>query len=194
MIRSRIYIGDNKGGPVDYTRPVGDTDTPSFDLALAHPGITQVSVRNYDTVTGYEESNVDAIVIRLDAAGRDVSNMPPAPLALTATAKGLDGATVSWLYLGQPGKPEPDSFHIYMNEGDILNYDIDPVLTVPYSPVMGRYTEDLAGLAGGTTYSIGVRAALGFAQEENTAKVQIMAKGSPPLNVTGLVATATFRE
>jgi hypothetical protein len=194
MIRYHIYTGDNEGGPVDYTRPAGESDTPSFDLALAHPGITQVSVRAYDTITGYEESNVDAIVIKLDAAGRDVSIEPPAPLALTATPKGLDGVTVSWLYLGQPGKPEPEMFNIYMNEGDIINYDIDPVMIVPYSSSAGRYSEDLSGLIGGTTYSIGVRAEIGFAEEDNTVQVQVMAKGSPPLNVTGLAATATFRE
>lgn len=194
MIRYHIYTGDSKGGPVDYSRPVGDSDSPSFDLALAHPGVTQVSVRAYDTITGYEDGNVDAIVIKLDAMGRDVSQEPPAPMALTATAKGLDGVTVSWLYLGQPGKPEPDSFHIYMSQVDEIDYNLDPVMIVPYIPVAGRYTEYIAGLMGGTTYSIGVRAALGFAQEENTIKVQVVAKGSPPLNVTGLAATATFRE
>lgn len=194
--RYHLYSGDHAGGPIDYSVPVGDVFGTVFDtLALPKPSRTWFGLRAWDDRTGLEEQNRDVIVlVALDAAGNDVSREPAAPLALTATPRGADGLEVRWRYMAQPSKPEPDHYLVWATPGATVDYTQPPAALPLYLPGRVDYVSQLAGLAGGQLYAVGVRAALGPAVESNAVQVQATVKGTPPRNPVGLTAQVTFRE
>jgi hypothetical protein len=86
-----------------------------------------------------------------------------------------DGGDVRWI----PG------------DGGTCPYGV-PAATVLYSArIVNSFVCNLAGLADGTTYTIGVRAYNAIAEERNTNTVNVTADASGPAAVDSLTATAT---
>ena len=93
-----IYANDGRGGPVDYSRPIGNTAALTFTTpALALSSDFTFAVRAYDVATGLEEANTAAVARTVvDAKGLDVTGLPKPPHAV-AVVPTQDGACqVSW--------------------------------------------------------------------------------------------------
>jgi hypothetical protein len=194
MIRYHIYMTEDSI-PFDLTAPVADVATPYVDVGpVPAPGVLRVLVRAYDDATGLEESNVDCTVrIEVDAAGHDISRRPMSPLAVVATTQGTNSILVKWKYFYVPGMIDPAEFRVYATSGLAVDYAATSEV-VPYMAGIEDYSVIVPGLIGGTTYSVSVRAALEYADDGNSAAVRVTPRGNPPLNPTGLTATATFME
>lgn len=194
-IKSLVYMGDHAGGPIDYSVPIGDVSGQAFDTPpLPAPSRTRFGIRNYDDATGLEDRNADVVLeVVIDEAGRDATNAPAAPLAVTAEPSGTAGILVRWRFVAVSGKSLPDAFHVYATAGAVVNYAVAPAVLV--TPMSGQadYWALVSGLTGGVAYTVGVRAAVGLVlgpPGEATATTQ----GIPPKDVTGLASVATFEE
>lgn len=195
MIRYHIYMAEDST-PFDFSSPGADVATPYVDIGpVPAPGVLRVLVRAYDDATGLEESNIDCTVrIEVDAAGHDVSRRPMSPLAIVATPQGTNSVLIKWKHFYVPGMVEPAEFRVYATPGLAVDYAAAPSAVVPYMVGIEDYSVIVPGLIGGTTYSVSVRAALEYADDGDTAAVRVTPRGNPPLNPTGLTATATFME
>lgn len=186
----RIYSNDGAGGPIDYGTVLATVSGLTWSTSALAAGTWRFGVRAFDTVSGLEESNVDAVVEIVIETGTlaDVSAVPRAPVALTAVATAGGTAHVAWTYPLNRGV-QPAGFHVYLGS-PTPDYG-SPVATVDARPLGDpRYSIDLAGLVDGTTYQIAVRAyaATGL-EEQNTAVVSATADSTPPANVQFLTAT-----
>jgi hypothetical protein len=194
--RYHIYMGDDNDGPVDYTDPVGDSADPWLDVGpRPAPSATNYGIRAYDDATGLEEPNVNVVVrLAIDATGRNVSVVPAPPVGVVAEPVGVSGALVRWVFLPDPARPAPDGFNVYANPGPSVDYAAGPALAVLHVAGARDYRATLAGLTGGVSYSIGVRATIGAAEEQNATRATVIPRGTPPLPVSDLTVTATYRE
>lgn len=194
MISYVIYKNLVSAGPVDLSAPYGTSATLTFDTsALAYPFTHNFLVRSYDTVTGIEDVGTDArVTIVLDAAGSDVTGRPAAPIGLSAQAIANGGIRVEWSYLPVPGAAAPTSFRVWAQVGT-LNYALAPDATAsPYDPDRSEWSADIAGLADGVTYTVGVRATNASGDETNTATVTVTADATGPLPVAALAGRPTY--
>jgi hypothetical protein len=197
-----VYAGDSNGGPVDYSRLIGQTYLLTFDsVPLAHSTSTRFGVRVHSSVTGLTEQNTDAqVFIVVGPAGEDLSNLPPAPVGLTVRAAKGGTAVVEWAYPYLKLPSLPTGFHVYLTAGSTLDY-ATPAATVPYGPASlpiafrrpqpGNYRATLTGLADGTSYVVGVRAYNAAGEEANTVALSVVGDTTAPLNVANLTATLT---
>jgi hypothetical protein len=188
-----IYSGDNAGGPVNYTTPVaaGVTGLSWTGTALPAPSTTRFAVRARDTVSGLSELNTDAVVtIPVSAAGADLGGLPAAPAHPRAVALAGGAARLEWAWPYRRG-PRPAGFRIYGDAGTGTVDHATVLATVPYSGPGTDYRATLAGLAGGTTYLLAVRAYNAAGEEPNVLTAAVTAVATPPANPTGLTATAT---
>jgi len=187
----RIYAGNTSGGPVDYTTVLASTVATSWTSAALAPGTSQrFAVRVYDPATGYDDGNVDAVItITLDSSGCDISSLPNAPTALTASPGPSGTLVLRWAVLTPPGSTNaPSGFYAYLGTGS-LSYGT-PAATVPYVSGLTLYTATLSGLTDGTTYTIGVRAFNAIGSEANTATTTATASTTGPLPISSLTGVA----
>jgi len=171
-------------GPIDYTTIVATTSGLTFETAaLAHPGDWRFAVRADDGA--YEETNLDASVrLALDAAGADVTDLPTAPLGLSAWPIAGGKIRATWTY--STLKPIT-GFHVYVGT---TTPDYGTVAaTVAYSPALRSFQADLSGLADATAYAIGVRAYDAAGEEANTTTATATTKATGPDAVVGLSAS-----
>ena len=190
----RVYRSDFSGGGVDYTTPIADILTPGWVTpALPVNADVTYAVRAHDTASGLEESNTSARVrVLTGPAGEDYSTQPAAPQNLVATplAPGVIGLT--WRY-GLGGRPAPRRFEVRWAVGaGPINYAAAPAVLVQYDPLAAVYRARAAGLAGGTTYRLGVTAAgNGAAPASAPAEASAVAPAATggPAAVDGLAAS-----
>jgi hypothetical protein len=189
--RFRIYANDGLGGPINFTTPVATVTGTSWTTPTLLPnGVYRYCVRTFDTVTGLEDDNADAIVeIRLDASGYDVSGVPSPAFAISARATASGGAQVSWAWLPRPNEANPTGFRVWLTAGVTVNYAAAPTATVAFVAGRRAYGAALTGLVAGTTYSIGVRAYNAAGDEPNTERAELVGLASPPGTVSGLAGS-----
>lgn len=180
--RYHLYRGDDSGGPIDYSTPVGTVTGLTFDTPPLVPGsVVRFGVRAFDDVSGLEETNVDAVVtLTIDAAGADVSGLPSAPTDLQVRQRTGGAVRVSWTYSPMGSGGLPTQFKVWASAGGVVGYDVPPAATVPYSARKLVYSADLSGLSDGETYLIGVRASNDGGDERNTVVVAIAVDADGP--------------
>lgn len=189
-----VYASPTSGGPIDYTTPIATVSALTFSTAaLAFPFDYLFGVRAFDTVSGFEDQNVDAQTrLILDAAGLDITNIPAAPSNVTARATAAGGYHVEWNYNGR-GKASPTAFFVYRTVGGTVNWASSPVATVPYAPGKPTFSADLTGLSDGVTYAIGVRAWNATGTEANTtATASVTGDTTAPSDVDSLAVAMTY--
>ena len=176
-ISYNIYGNDAAGGPIDYSTVLTNTASLTYALpALSVSSDNLFAVRALDSVTGLEESNVDAVVrIVIDAAGNDVSNRPAPPVYVSAVANSGGKSTASWSFnhVDTSGGNAPTGFKVWLTAGSSVDYTASPAVTLAYhNNPSDVYTATLTGLVDGTTYTIGVRTynatGLSVAADEST--------------------------
>lgn len=184
----RIYDNDGAGGPIDYSSPAATVSgTTWLSPTLSAGGHYRFAVRTYDTVSGLEDDNGDAVVeIRLNASGDDVTAVPTAPVTLDARAKAGGTAEVGWTWLPRPGESAPTGYKVWVTSGTSVNYAAAASATVAHVGVGSRHSASVSGLTDGTTYAIGVRAYNAVGDELNTNKVTIVGRSTGAGAVGGL--------
>lgn len=184
-----VYASDGLGGPVDYSAAVATVSGLTWaSPALAAGSRWTFAVRAFDTVSGLEESNLDARAsVALDAARADVTGVPNPPTGLTARATAGGTARVTWAYNpgGQGGAPT--GFRVYAGT-PAVGY-ATPAATVAYSAGSPSFSATLAGLTDGAAYVVAVRSYNATAEEANTSTVTLTADATGPSQVPSLVAT-----
>lgn len=195
MIKYRIYKGDSAGGPVNYDSPVATVATPGYATPnLPAPSRTKYGVRAFDTATGMEERNRDvALEIVIDAAGRDVSRRPAAPVGVTIEPAPSGTVAARWRYLPRPGTPDPDQFNVYISIGGATEFG-EPARIIPFVPGVLDYRVLADGMEPGATYSVVVTAAVTSGGESEAQAVVAVVKSGPPRNVSRLTGETTFSE
>lgn len=147
-------------------------------------------MRAFDTISGLEESNIDAVVrVSLNGSGVDITGMPDALLALSAHASGVGRIIMDWHHVLLDASRKPTGFHVYQGTGGTPSY-VTPVATVPYGNGLNFYTASVAGLTGDTAYTFGVRAYNATGEESNTITASATASTSATATITGLVGSA----
>jgi hypothetical protein len=185
-----IYANSGIGDPIDYSTPIATTGLLTWTSSpLAFPGTWRFGVRAFDS--GGEEENLDcAITLILDAGGNDITFRPTAPIGLRAFPTAGGGIRVEWAFNTINPKVVPTGFHVYIGTGGTPNYAIVKATVLFATAIAGTFVANLAGLTNGTTYTIGVRAYNGVAEEPNTNTVTCTADSSGPSAVVSLTATA----
>jgi hypothetical protein len=187
----RIYGNGGGGGPIDYTTPLATTASLTWTSgALAAGSRWRFGLRAFDTTSGLEETNVDAVVaLDLNTSRIDITNLPVPPEHLTVDPI-PGGAVVHWSYPFTAAANRPNAFFVYIGSpapdyGTIL-------ATVAYirSPI-AVFRATLTGLTPGVTYQVGVRAANATGEEGNTTVASVTIPASAPSNVDSLTGTAT---
>ena len=190
-ISYNIYANTGLGDPINFSTPIATTALLTYTTGpLTYPGTWSFDVRAFN-VWG-EEQNLDCqVTFTLNAAGIDISNVPPPPSGLRAFPLAGGAIRVEWTYPPTTGAMAPTGFHVYLNPG-VLSYTA-ATATVLVGTVLpgGSYVANVPGLTNATTYTIGVRAYNATGEETNTATVTATANSVGPTAVTGLSATAT---
>lgn len=188
-----IYMSPGVNQPIDYTTVVstvlGFENTTWTSGPLAVPGTWGFGVRAYDDAG--EEQNLSASVfVTFDAAGHDISNMPPAPVGLRAFATKGAGIRVEWA----PGATSiaakrPTGFHVYLTAGSTLSYATPAATVAANTSIQGAFHANLTGIDG-VSYTVGVRAYNSSGEEQNTVTRSVTADGSGPLPISSLASVA----
>jgi hypothetical protein len=187
----RIYQNDFSGGPIDYATVVDDTASLTY-AAAPIPVNSDVSfaVRAYDTVSGLEERNTDAVVrIVTDAAGINRANTPASPTGLTVTATAGGTAKVEWSY--PPGVPSkrPSGFRVwFVASPGPINYAATPDAVADFMGP-GAHRATLSGLTDGVDYLVGVRAYNSDGDDGNSSSVVVTGSTIGPDAVEGLTGS-----
>lgn len=184
-----VYGNGGTGGPVDYATPLASASALTWSSPpLAAGESWTFAVRTYDTVSGLEESNVDARTsLTLDAVMTDVSARPNAPTGLAARAAAGGAIVATWGYNpgGQGGAPQ--GFRVYAGTPTV-NY-ATPVAIVFYSTVARAFSATIEGLTGGSTYQVAVRSYNAAGEESNAIVASVTTVATGPLPVESLTAT-----
>lgn len=189
----RIYSNSGSGGPIDFTTIVATvssgTTWTSGDLGAS--ASWQFAVRAYDTVSGLEESNLDARVsVVTDASLNDITNVPLPPTGLTVTPTAGGNLRVNWFAtVSRRTGNAAIAFKVYIGTGGTPSYT-SPVATITAVPGFAHYFTDLTGLTAGVAYTVGVRAANATGTEGNTTTATATTDATAPSNVDSLTATA----
>jgi len=189
-----VYANDHAGGAVDYGTVVatvtGGTVTYAA-AALALSSDTTFAVRAFDSVTGYEEENVDCRVrIVVDGSGTDVTARPNAPYGLSARATAGGGAVAEWAYNAANQGGAPTGFKVWLTVGTTPNYGVSPSATIAYSTGTPYFRAELTGLSDATEYVVAVRAYNASGNETNTTATALVTGDSTgPDAVDDLAAT-----
>lgn len=180
MISYHLFKNDGAGGPIDYSTAWATTASLSIATsALALSSDNSFGCRAFDTVSGYEDTNVDARVrIVVGSGGVDVTKAPNAPVGLSAVPRASGTARVTWQYprLGQPGKPT--GFHVYLGTPTV-SYT-SPVATVAYADGVVSYAATLSGLTDDVVYQVGVRSYNVTVEEANVVVVSVVGDTDSP--------------
>jgi hypothetical protein len=153
-IAYRVYSNGGSGGPVDYSTPVVVTSSLSYTTTpLAPSSDTTFAVRAYDTGSGLEEANTEALVrVVLDGQGADVTGRPNPPSGVWLTPLLGGGCRVGWNFVPDPRYGVPVGFQVYFGPGGAAGGG-PPAATVSYAPGQGGYFCDLPGPFGFATYT-----------------------------------------
>lgn len=194
MIQAHIYVGDDNGGPVDYTAPIAETAADTAALPPLGPGGSRrVAVRLTDTATGLEELNTDAnILLVVSNTGMDESIVPPSPAGLSVRDTGPGAALVTWRYTMRPGDEIPDAWDVYATPGATVDYSA-PAGSVAHDINMSFYSYQLTGYPAGTPVAVAVRSRKGTAHDPNTTQ-SAWTPLAQPGSTTRPVATVTDGE
>jgi hypothetical protein len=187
-----IYSNTGAGDPINYTTAIATTGLLEWTSSpLTFPGIWRFGVRAFNPVNSLEEENLDCLItIILDASGNDITNRPLPPTALRAFATAGGGIRVEWAYNTINPSPVPTGFHVYIGTPGTPNYSLIVAAVSFQASIAGTFVANVAGLANGTTYTIGVRAYNATAEEPNTNTVNVTAISVGPTAVIDLAATA----
>jgi len=182
-----IYSNAGDGGPIDYSTPVDTVSALTWDTSALTAGTWRFGVRAFDTVSGLEESNVDAVVtIVVNGDLEDVSAVPRAPAGLSVVPGPGGTARVAWIWPRDRNGVRAASFNLYV--GTTLDY-ATPEATIAANRADGRYETTVSGLSDGITYAIGVRAVSAQGLEEsNTVTVSVTGDTTAPDPVVGLTS------
>lgn len=185
-----VYSNDGAGGAIDYATPIATVTTPGYLTGPLTPGTWSFAVRAFDTVSGLEERNADAVVdVAVSAGLADISAVPFAPRAVTATVSGSGTVRVSWAYPYTERTRAPVGFRVYQGSPATPSYAA-PVATVSYAG-QGylHYRATIAGLTGGIQYAFAVRAYNATGEESNATVVSVTALTTAPADVDSLTGT-----
>lgn len=187
-----VYANDGAGGPIDYTSIVATTASLTWlSGSLAAGSDHLYAVRAFDTVSGLEEQNVDAVVrVVLDASQIDITMRPDPPAGLTVLATAAGGCRVFWHRDSLSSGAVPTGFSVYRTAGSVVNWASSPVATVTYQTGKLDYFADLTGLSHGVEYAIGVRAVNTYSHDGNTAQVIVTGDTTGPDAVDGLTGVS----
>ncbi len=189
-IEYHVYSNTGIGDPINYTSAIATTGLLTWTSSpLAYPGTWRFGVRAFN---GYgEEQNLDcSITLILDAAGHDITNRPVAPTALRAFPTAGGDVRVEWAYNTINPSPVPTGFHVYIGTGGSPSYAA-PVATVPFGAAIGAtFVSNIGPYTSGITYTVGVRAFNGVAEEPNTNTVNVVPNSAGPSAVVDLTGTA----
>jgi hypothetical protein len=191
-----IYMNHGLGDPIDYEISVGAaTGTTWTSGPLALPGVYRLAVRAFDASAGLEEANIDAAVeLRLDPGGADVTGVPDPPLGLRAFPLAAGAVRVEWTAPVTDPRRKPLGFHIYL-QPTVGSGPPALISTVAWSQGrLGWFSTSLAGLADGSSYSIGVGAYNAVGEDPDARVVIVQADANPPALVDDLAAVATNRQ
>ena len=191
-----IYMNRGTGDLINYEVPIATLAGDRWTSApMTVPGEYRLAVRAFDSSTGLEEQNIDVVIeLRLEAGGNDVTAVPDAPVGLRAFPLAGGKVRVEWTSPYTDPRRKPLGFHIYM-ELATSSGSSTLVSTIPWSRGrLGWFSTDLAGLAEGLSYSIGVRAFNAVGEESNARVVTVEVDSTPPGLVDGLAAVATNRQ
>jgi hypothetical protein len=182
-----VYGPTAVNGPIDYGTILATVSALTWPTPPLTAGTWRFGVRAFDTVSGLEEANVDAVAeIVIDASLADVTATPRPPTALSAVATANGTAHVAWTYPRNSGVA-PAGFRVYVGTPTP-----DYLAVAANVPATGgtQYSVNLAGLTDGVAYQVGVRAysAAGL-EEANVVTAAIVADSSPPANVQNLTAS-----
>ncbi len=186
-----LFVGDDLGGPIDYTTPVVTTTSLAADLPPLSLGARKrIGVRARNLLIGWDDGNTDAWVeIVLDAAGNDVTARPFPPGHLSAAAVAGGSVVLYWSYPWLDATVLATGFHVYQGTSGIVSY-ASPVATILNGPpvVPGNlwFKATVSGLVDGTIYVFSVRAYNAVAEEDNTIAVSATAVSTAPGAVTSL--------
>jgi hypothetical protein len=192
--RVEYAIFSNSGsGPISYVAPIATTAALTWTSGpLTFPDTWAFGVRAFFTLGGLEETNLDcAVQITLSATGTDVTNVPPAPLAIRAFATAGGGIRVEWFAPPVYGANAPTGYHIYLGSGSSPNYGVVAAVVLYSTAIGSNLVANIAGLTGGVLYQVGVRAYNATGEEQNTNTVSVMPISVGPLPVQNLVGVAT---
>lgn len=192
-IHYAVYVGDDAGGPIDYSDAFATTALLAFPLNPMAPGARRrAGVRAFDTITGLVEANTDAaVLIAVDAAGLDAGGRPSPVSAIVAYAVASGAIRVEWTWARVPGSADPAGFKVWATAGGSVNYAAAPNVTVG-SFGAGPSSADVPGLTPGTSYSIGVRAYNAAGDDGNTLSASATADNAPPDAPDALAITTTW--
>jgi hypothetical protein len=188
-IEYRVYSNGGSGGPVDYSTVLATTASLSITMpALATTTDTTFAVRAFDTISGLDDMNRDALArVIVDASGRDVTAVPNPVMGLSARPAGVGSILVEFAHM-VGGLARPTGFHVWATVGIVVDYSASPALVIAYpagSPPQGYrpLTGTVAGLAGGTGYAVGVRAYNTAGDDGTTDPVLVTPASAAPLAV-----------
>ncbi|MDE2103344.1 MAG: fibronectin type III domain-containing protein [Patescibacteria group bacterium] len=189
-VETHVYANDGAGGPVNTTTPIAIVSGMTFSPpALGTPSDNTFLIRNFDTVSGLEEDNVDArIRIVIDAGGNDITNRPNAPDGLTAILGAAVSVKLSWTYNAGGQGAAPTGFHVYVGTPTV-SY-ASSVQTVVYAKGRLSFSCTLTGLTPGSTYQIGVRSFNASIEETNVIVTTVVPDATGPDPVDGLTGVA----
>lgn len=187
-----VYKNNGSSGPVDYTTVVANVSTLTYTAsALSFPSDTTFALRATDGT--HEETNVDArIRIVLDAGGVDITAVPNSPGMISAIANASGSIRVDWVYRTPESGPVPTGFKVWATLGSSVNYAASPDATATRSIGVSRYSATIAGLTGGTQYTVGVRGFNAVGTEANTNAATVFPITTAPGTVDSLAATPTL--
>jgi autotransporter passenger strand-loop-strand repeat protein len=186
-----IYGNNGADGPVDYTTVIGLTAGTSWSTTPLAAGTWKFGVRTLNQTTLLGERNLDAVVtIVVGPTGTDLTNVPLAPLLVTAMPAGPGAVSVTWFYplSATRSASKPQGFKVY--EGTPTVSFISPVATIAYTPSQ-TFRATLTGLTAGSLYQIVVRAYNASGDDGNDNIVTVTPVAGGPGQVTGLVAILT---
>jgi hypothetical protein len=191
MTSYRIYGNGGGGGPIDYTTPLATTATLTWTSGVLAAGSRwRFGLRAFDTVSGLEETNVDAVVtLDLNASRMDITNLPVPPEHLTVDPA-AGGAVVHWSYPFTAAANRPTDFRVYAGT-PTPDYGTIRAGVAYYRSPIAVFRATLTGLNPGVSYQVGVRAANATGEEGNTTVASVTIPASAPANVDSLAGTAT---
>jgi hypothetical protein len=187
-----VYSNTGIGDPINYSSIIATTGLLEWTSGpLTVPGTWRFGVRAFSPVTGLEEQNLDcSITLILDASGNDITNRPKPPTALRAFATAGGGIRVEWAYNTINPSPVPTGFNVYIGTGGTPSYG-SPAATVPFAASIGAtFVSNVGPLTSGITYTVGVRAFNGVAEDPNTTTVNVVPVSAGPTAVVDLTGGA----
>lgn len=188
----RIYRGNTSGGPIDYGTVVATTASLTYTLPALNLGDdVRYAVRAFDTASGLEETNVDAITrVTVHAStGANLADRPNVPKPIGVSARAGGTAKVTWSYASAGQLGVPTGFKVWKSTGAI-NYAAAADATVAYVSGTVHYTTTLTSLSDATSYNVAVRAYNATTDDGNTDVYTVIGDTTAPAVVDSIAAAA----